>query len=106
MQQASHEIFRAIADPTRRAMLELLASADRSASDLARPFRMSQPAASQHLRVLRSAGLVQARRDGRRRLYRLRPRPLKPVVDWLAQFEAFWDDRLKKLGEYLDREET
>jgi DNA-binding transcriptional ArsR family regulator len=103
VEESETDVFRAIADPTRRQMLQLLSAGDRSATELARPFCMSQPAASQHLRILRRAGLVETQKSGRRRLYRLHPRPLRPVIDWLAGFEAFWDDRLRRLGDYLDR---
>jgi DNA-binding transcriptional ArsR family regulator len=82
---ASSDVFRAIADPTRRAVLERLRDADRSASELARPFRMSMPALSQHLRVLREAGLVTVRQDGRQRLYRLDARPLDQVYRWASR---------------------
>ncbi len=83
-------------------MLLLLAEADRSASDLAAPFSMSQPAISQHLKVLRDAGLVSVQRDGRERRYALEPACLKDVYDWLAHFERFWNRKLDALGRYLD----
>jgi DNA-binding transcriptional ArsR family regulator len=83
---AAHDVFRAIADPTRRAMLDRLRSGDQSVSALAGPFRITQPAVSQHLRVLRDAGLVRARQVGRERLYRLDPRPLRQIVEWTDAF--------------------
>jgi DNA-binding transcriptional ArsR family regulator len=95
-------VFLAIADPTRRRMLELLRGDERPATELARSFRISQPSVSQHLRVLREAGLVRTRRVGRQRIYRLRPRKLKLVVDWVSYFDKFWDERLSALGKYLD----
>ena len=88
---ASSDVFRAVADPTRRAMLDLLREADRSVRELARPFRMSQPAISQHLRVLREAGLVRARQVGRRRLYRIEPKPLEAVYEWAARYKQLVD---------------
>ncbi len=87
----SADVFRAVADPTRRALLDLLRTADRSVRELRSPFRMTQPAISQHLRVLRQAGLVRARRIGRRRLYHLNPKPLLQVYDWAARYKTFVD---------------
>jgi DNA-binding transcriptional ArsR family regulator len=100
---ASADVFLAIADPTRRRMLEMLRADERPASDLARSFRISQPSVSQHLRVLREAGLVRTRRAGRQRIYQLRPRKLKILVDWVSHFDKFWDERLSSLGAYLDK---
>lgn len=100
---ARADVFRAIADPTRRGLLDLLRDSERSVSELTRPFRMSQPAISQHLRILRQAGLVRGRQAGRQRLYRLDPRPLRRVRDWTAHYERFWDLRLDALGDYLER---
>ena len=94
--------FRAIADPTRRALLDLLAEGERPVNDLVRRFRMTQPGLSQHLRVLRQAGLVAQRREGRERLYRIRPKRLKPVVDWVTQYERFWQRKLGALGDFLE----
>lgn len=99
-------MFHAISDPTRRAILELLREGERSVSALLEGFRISQPALSQHLAVLRRAGLVSNRRDGRRRLYSLRPEPLAEVMDWVAVFEPFWAERLDNLGRYLERRRT
>src|ERR671929_696744 len=88
---ASSDAFRAVADPTRRAMLDLLREADRSVRELARPFRMSQPAISQHLRVLREAGLVRARQAGRQRLYRIDPKSIEAVYEWAARYKQLVD---------------
>lgn len=82
-------------------MLDLLAEADRSVNAIAEPFRMSRPAVSQHLRVLLDAGLVTEQRHGRERRYHLIPERLGPVRDWLALYERFWDDRLRRLQETL-----
>lgn len=95
-------VFRAVADPTRRAILDLLAAGERAVNDLLKPFKMTQPAISQHLRVLREAGLVTERRDGRRRIYKLEAAPLRAVYDWAAHYERFWTDKLTALGDYLD----
>ena len=99
-------MFRAIADPTRRAMLDRLMVGECAAGDLAgcRRRRMSQPALSQHLAVLRRANLVAQRRDGRRRLYRINPAPLREIHDWIEHYRRFWDAKLEALGEFLDRE--
>ena len=99
---AAATVFHAIADPTRRGILMMLRDGERSASELAQPFATTQPAISQHLAVLRRAGLVDDRRDGRRRYYRVRPRPLREVADWLAFFDRFWDDRFEALGNFLE----
>src|SRR4029078_12730644 len=96
-------IFQAVSDPTRRAILAMLADGERSAGDLQAPFRISQPAVSRHLRVLREAGLVRERPDGRRRIYSLDARPLRAVYDWAPHYERFWLDRLERLGAVLDR---
>jgi DNA-binding transcriptional ArsR family regulator len=102
-QSANCDTFRAIADPTRRAILDLLRAGERSASELAKPFRMTQPSFSQHLRVLREARLVTQRRSGRVRIYRIRPQELKPVVEWIAQYERFWRHKLRALGDYMEK---
>ena len=99
-------VFRALADPTRRAILEALAGGEAPVKDLTARFDVSQPAVSQHLAALRDAGLVAGRRDGRRVYYRVRPEGLRPLVDWVAHFEAFWPDRIGRLERLLDRVET
>jgi DNA-binding transcriptional ArsR family regulator len=101
--RAAADVFLAIADPTRRRMLELLRDRERPAGELARSFRIAQPSVSQHLRVLREAGLVRTRRLGRKRLYEIRPRQLRIVVDWVAYFDKFWDQKLVALGQYLEK---
>ena len=82
--------FAALADPTRRHLLEQLATSDRAVTELMAGLAMSQPAVSQHLRVLRDAGLVTARKDGRHRYYQLRPAGLTELRDWIDQLERFW----------------
>ena len=98
----SADVFRAIADPTRRAILELLTDGDLAVKELQPHFGMSQPALSQHLRVLRDAGLVSERQAGRLRIYRLMPQPLVEIRQWLARYERFWDERFDRLGRLLD----
>ena len=94
--------FHAIADGTRRRLLELLGDGEVAVSELAENFDMTMPAVSQHLRVLRQAGLVTHRARGRQRLYRASPRPLRLVHAWTGRYERFWRHRLERLGSYLD----
>jgi DNA-binding transcriptional ArsR family regulator len=98
-----NDVFHALAHPARRAILVTLKDGERAASELAQPFHMTFAAISQHLRVLEEAELVSVRRNGRQRMYRLDPRPLKDVVTWVDEFAAFFGQRLDALGEYLDR---
>jgi DNA-binding transcriptional ArsR family regulator len=93
----------ALADPTRRTIVELLAERERSAGELAASFETSRPAVSRHLRVLREHGLVRARVEGRRRLYSLDPEPLEELDEWLAHYRKFWTNRLDALGVELHR---
>lgn len=97
------DVFHAIAHPARRAILVSLKAREQSASELAAPFQMTFGAVSQHLRALEDAALVAVRRDGRQRLYRLRPAPLREVVAWADEFAAYFGERLDALGAYLDR---
>ncbi len=96
-------VFLAIADPTRRRLLDLLARGDSDVSTLAARFKCSLPAVSQHLRKLRDARLVTVKAQGNRRLYRLRARPLKTVHDWTTAYEAFWAGKLRALAEHLEK---
>jgi DNA-binding transcriptional ArsR family regulator len=96
-------VFEALADPTRRRLLELLAAGERSAGELAGEFAISRPGVARHLRVLREAGLVRAREDGQRRLYSADPAPLAEVEAWLARWRGFWDRRLDALDEEIGR---
>jgi DNA-binding transcriptional ArsR family regulator len=84
-------VFKAVSDPTRRAMLDLLRDDERSVNELRLRFRFSQPAISQHLGVLRRAGLVRSRREGRRQLYRLNAIPIASVYQWAAKYRPFFD---------------
>jgi DNA-binding transcriptional ArsR family regulator len=93
----------ALADPTRRAIVELLAEGELSAGELASSFSTSRPAVSRHLRVLREQGLVRSREEGRRRVYALDPEPLAELDEWLAQYRSFWTNRLDALGVELRR---
>jgi DNA-binding transcriptional ArsR family regulator len=95
-------VFRAIADSTRRDMLVRLTRGELSVGELQEGTGMSQPAISQHLKVLREAGLVADRAQGRSRLYRLRPQGLKAIFDWARTFEAYWDEHLDILEQILE----
>jgi len=93
--------FAALADPTRRAILERLARGEAGVGELAAPFRMSQPAISKHLKVLERAGLVARGRDRQRRPARLEPAPLKEAAEWTEQYRRFWEESYDRLDEYL-----
>jgi DNA-binding transcriptional ArsR family regulator len=95
--------FAIIAEPSRRAILSLLASAERSVGDLEEELDLSQPSVSKHLRVLREAGFVESRIDAQRRLYRIRPEPLMEIDTWLTQFRRFWSVHVDALERHLDR---
>jgi DNA-binding transcriptional ArsR family regulator len=95
--------FEALADPIRRRVVELLADGERSAGEIAAAFPVSRPAVSRHLRVLRNAGIVQARKDSRRRVYALDPAPLAELDAWIRKYAGFWPDRLDRLDEHLQR---
>ncbi len=96
------DVFHAISDPTRRELLDLVAQREQPVKTLAQAFAMSRPAISQHLRILKQAGLVVERRVGREHLYRLQADPLQEVNDWVQHYEHFWRERLELLGEHLD----
>jgi len=93
--------FSALADPTRRAILARLATGEATVTELAAPFRMSQPAISKHLKVLERAGLVSRGRDAQRRPCRLEARPLKEAVDWLEAYRAYWEESYQRLDALL-----
>ena len=93
--------FAALADPTRRAILSRLATGDASVTDLAKPFAMSQPAISKHLRVLERAGLISRGRDAQRRPRRLEAKPLAEANDWLENYRRFWDENFQRLDALL-----
>lgn len=100
---AMMDVFHAIADPTRRDLLALVARKELPVKELAQRFAMTRPAISQHLRVLLQAGLVTERRAGRERLYRLQAEPLREVSEWVHQYEQFWHDHLDLLGSHLEQ---
>src|ERR1700712_4583527 len=91
---AENKVFQALADPSRRALFESLTLGEAAVKELTARFAISQPAVSQHLAAVRGAGLVNARREGRSVYYRVEPRGLKPLVDWIAHYQTFWKERL------------
>ena len=94
--------FAALADPTRRAILARLAKGDATVNDLVKPFNISQPAISKHLKVLESAGLISRGRDAQRRPRRLEARPLAEVTEWLEAYRRFWERRYERLDAVLE----
>ena len=100
------KVFWALADPSRRAIFKSLMRGEAAVKDLTACFDISQPAVSQHLATLKDAGLVNGRRDGRNVYYRVEPRGMKPLINWIAHYRAFWVehvDRLEQLLEKMDR---
>lgn len=100
---AQNRIFHALADPSRRAILESLSRGEAAVNELTARFNISQPAVSQHLTTLRKAGLVKGRRDGRYVYYRVDPRGMKPLIDWITQYRVFWMEHLARLEIMLDK---
>jgi DNA-binding transcriptional ArsR family regulator len=99
--RASTDVFSAVADPTRREILELLSQRECSVNELCERFDVSQPAISQHLRVLREAELVRVRVEGRFRFYQLEAHALREVYDWAAHYQRFWQAKLDALGQVI-----
>jgi DNA-binding transcriptional ArsR family regulator len=97
------QVFQALADPSRRAIFVALTRGEAAVKDLTARFDISQPAVSQHLATLRAARLVQGRRDGRLVYYRVDPRGLKPLIDWIAHYRAFWTEHVGRLERLLER---
>jgi DNA-binding transcriptional ArsR family regulator len=95
--------FAIIAEPNRRAILSLLASSEQSVGDIEQHLQLPQPSISKHLRVLREAGFVESRVDAQRRLYRIRPEPLREIDAWLEPFRQFWSAHVDALERHLDR---
>lgn len=96
------DAFNAVAEPQRRRILEALARGEQSVNELVSRLRLEQPQVSKHLRVLREVGLVEARVDGRQRLYRLEGKQLKPIHEWVRKFEQTWNDRFDAMDEVLE----
>ena len=104
--QLEDPVFRALADPSRRAIFERLTCKEAAVKDLTARFDISQPAVSQHLAALRSAGLVSLRRHGRLTYYRVEPDGLRPLIDWIAHYQGFWLERLVRLHALLKEMDT
>ena len=98
-------VFRAPADPSRRGIFEALSRGETAVKDLTARFDISQPAVSQHLAALKDAGLVQSRHEGRCVYYRVEPRGLKPLIDWIAHYRAFWTQHIERLEKLLGKME-
>lgn len=96
------DTFNAVAEPRRRAILDLLAGGERPVNDLVRELGLAQPQVSKHLRVLREVGAVDVREDGRQRLYRLNGRALKPIHDWVKEYERTWTERFELIDVVLE----
>lgn len=96
-------VFHALGDPSRRAIFEALARGEAGVKDLTARFDISQPAVSQHLATLREAGLVTGRREGRNVYYRVEPKGMKPLIDWMAHYQVFWADHLGRLEQLLEK---
>ena len=94
--------FEVLAEPNRRRILDLLRAGERPVNELVHELHVTQPAVSKHLRVLRQAGLVDVRSDAQRRLYRVRPQPLKEIDSWLEPYQLLWEERLDDLARHLD----
>jgi len=96
------DAFNAVAEPRRRLILDALASGERPVNDLVTYLALPQPLVSKHLRILREVGLVEARRDGRQRIYRLKGQALKPIHDWVETYARTWDGRFEALDQLLE----
>jgi len=97
----THDAFNAVAEPRRRQVLEVLGASELSVNEIVKKLGWTQPMVSKHLGVLKQVGLVSERRVGRQRLYRVNPRQLKPVYDWVAPFQRYWSESFDRLDEVL-----
>ena len=102
--KAAEATFQALADPTRRAVLDLLCRGSQPAGQIAQAFPVSRPAISKHLRLLRRAHLVREHREGRNRVYQLNPEPLRAVDSWIEQYRSFWTASLSNLKAFVEAE--
>ncbi len=101
--ESERDVFQALADPTRRAILEVLRAGSRPVNDIASRFSISRPAISKHLRILREADLVKEVRVGRNRLYELQADPLRDIDAWLAHYRHMWQHQLRNLKRYVEQ---
>lgn len=104
--EPKHDVFQAIADPTRRKLLQLLGDQEMPVTVISGHFPMSRTAVSKHLRILADAGLVKERKVGRETRYRLEPEPLLELKRWLAYYERYWENKLSVLKRYVESDET
>lgn len=102
---AAQPVFRALADPTRRAIIAMLAERERSIGDIAADFDMTRPAVAKHLAILKEGGIVRVEQKGRERINRLNPAALKSAADWLNYFDRFWDERLADLKKAVEQDQ-
>ena len=98
--------FTVVAEPNRRAILSMLLASERSVGEIERELRLSQPSVSKHLRILREAGFVESRIAAQKRLYKLRPEPLKVLDDWLVPFRSLWSKHIDALEQHLEKMEN
>lgn len=96
------DVFNAVAEPRRREIIDVLATGERAVNDIVELLELTQPQVSKHLRVLREVGAVEVRDDGRQRIYRLDGGALRPIYDWVLQYERMWEQRYERLDEVLD----
>ena len=101
--QQLNSVFAALADPTRRAIIERLALGEATAGELAEPFGISKPAVSKHLKVLENAKLIVRKKDAQWRLFELRSESLRIASDWIARYREYWEDQLDALADYLNK---
>ena len=99
---ATADVFNAIAEAHRREILDVLIDGEKAVGAIVNDLSLSQPQVSKHLRVLSEVGLVRCRADGRRRLYSLEPTPLRPMHEWLTKYEQAWNERLDRMGTYIE----
>jgi DNA-binding transcriptional ArsR family regulator len=99
-----HDVFKAIADPTRREVLRLLAESERPISEITSHFSMSRTAVTKHLNILTEAELISGRKEGREKIYQLHPEPLTEVKQWLSYYERFWENKLSMLKHLVEDE--
>ncbi|WP_078552036.1 ArsR/SmtB family transcription factor [Bacillus alkalicellulosilyticus] len=105
MEAAKHDVFQAIADPTRREVLRLLSNNELAISEITSHFPISRTAIAKHLHILSEAGLVTGKKVGREKIYQLHPEPLTEVKQWLAYYEQFWNNKLSMLKHIVENEE-
>ena len=103
---ATAATFQVLGDPSRHAIVELLRSGERPVGELVESLSLSQPAVSKHLRVLKEAGIVEARAEAQRRVYRIRPEPFVQLDGWLAGYRQLWNEHLDRLEEHLEKRRT